>query len=73
MYVNCASILLMTVLILGRKNSSVIFVSVIPVVYSTKIEFVVFYCQTKSLLVQHMVDLADILLDGYVKQLQYLR
>ncbi|RMX50067.1 hypothetical protein pdam_00002883 [Pocillopora damicornis] len=29
--------------------------------------------QTKSLLVQHMVDLADILLDGYVKQLQYLR
>ena len=73
MYVNCASILLMTVLILGRKNSSVIFVSVISVVYSTKIEFVVFYCQTKSLLVQHMVDLADILLDGYVKQLQYLR
>ena len=72
MYVNCASILLMTVLILG-KNSSVIFVSVIPVVYSTKIEFDVFYCQTKSLLVQHMVDLADILLDGYVKQLQYLR
>ena len=63
----------MTVLILGRKNSSVIFVSVISVVYSTKIEFVVFYCQTKSLLVQHMVDLADILLDGYVKQLQYLR
>ena len=62
----------MTVLILG-KNSSVIFVSVIPVVYSTKIEFDVFYCQTKSLLVQHMVDLADILLDGYVKQLQYLR
>ena len=73
MYVNCASILLMTVLIVGRKNSSVIFVSVISVVYSTKIEFVVFYCQTKSLLVQHMVDLADILLDGYVKQLQYLR
>ena len=73
MYVNCASILLMTVLILGKKNSSVIFVSVISVVYSTKIEFVVFYCQTKSLLVQHMVDLADILLDGYVKQLQYLR
>ena len=72
MYVNCASILLMTVLIL-EKNSSVIFVSVIPVVYSTKIEFDVFYCQTKSLLVQHMVDLADILLDGYVKQLQYLR
>ena len=72
MYVNCASILLMTVLILG-KNSSVIFVSVIPVVYSTKIEFDVFYCQTKSLLVQHMEDLADILLDGYVKQLQYLR
>lgn len=29
--------------------------------------------QTKSLLVQHMVDLADILLDGYVKQLQSLR
>ena len=73
MYVNCASILLMAVLILGKKNSSVIFVSVISVVYSTKIEFVVFYCQTKSLLVQHMVDLADILLDGYVKQLQYLR
>ena len=73
MYVNCASILLMAVLILGKKNSSVIFVRVISVVYSTKIEFVVFYCQTKSLLVQHMVDLADILLDGYVKQLQYLR
>ena len=36
MYVNCASILLMTILILGRKNSSVIFVSVISVVYSTK-------------------------------------
>ena len=73
MYVNCASILLMAVLILGKKNSSVIFVSINPVVYCTKIEFVVFYCQTKSLLVQHMVDLADILLDGYVKQLQYLR
>ena len=35
--------------------------------------FVVLFSQDRSMLVQQMVDLADVALDGYVYQLQSLR